>query len=51
LNRQAPSALAQSLATNPLMTPVYYAKLMGVLSDQPSVVDSRTAGLKQAGLL
>lgn len=48
---EARAALEQSLATNPLMTPAYYAKLMAVLSDQPSVIDSRTAGLKQAGLL
>jgi adenylate cyclase len=48
---EARAALEQSLATNPLMTPAYYAGLMAVLSDQPSVIDSRTAGLKQAGLL
>jgi len=48
---QARAALEQSLATNPLMTPAYYAGLMAVLSDQPSIIDSRTAGLKQAGLL
>ena len=48
---EARAALEQSLATNPLMTPAYYARLMAVLSDQPSVIESRTAGLKQAGLL
>jgi adenylate cyclase len=48
---QARAALEQSLATNPLMTPAYYAGLMAVLSDQPSIIDSRTAGLKKAGLL
>ena len=48
---EARSALEQSLTTNPLMTPAYYAKLMAVLSDQQSVIESRTAGLKQAGLL
>jgi hypothetical protein len=47
----ARGALEQSLATNPLMTTAYYAKLMAVLSDQPSVIESRTAGLKQAKLL
>jgi adenylate cyclase len=48
---EARAALEQSLATNPLMTPAYYAGLMAVLSDQASVVESRTTGLKQAGLL
>jgi hypothetical protein len=33
------------------MTPAYYAKLMAVMSDQPSVIESRTAGLERAGLL
>jgi TolB-like protein len=47
----AKTALEQSLATNPLMTPAYYANLMAVLSDQRSVIESRTAGLKQAKLL
>jgi adenylate cyclase len=50
-NAEARGALDQSLATNPLMTPAYYAKLMTVLSDQPSVIESRTAGLERAGLL
>lgn len=48
---EARAALEQSLATNPLMTPLYYAKLMAVLSDQHSVIASRTAGLERAGLL
>jgi len=48
---EARAALERSLATNPLMTPNYYAGLMAVLSDQRGVVESRTAGLKQAGLL
>jgi adenylate cyclase len=47
----AGAALEQSLGTNPLMTTAYYAGLMAVLSDQPQVVESRTAGLKSAGLL
>ena len=47
----ARAALQQSLTTNPLMTPDYYVRLMAVLSDQPSVIDSRTAGLKRVGLL
>lgn len=48
---QARSALEQSLAVNPLMTPAYYDGLVRVLSDQPAVIESRTAGLVQAGLL
>jgi adenylate cyclase len=48
---EARGALEQSLATNPLMTPAYYAGLMAVLSDQPNVVASRTVGLEQARLL
>jgi tetratricopeptide (TPR) repeat protein len=47
----ARAALEQSLATNPLMTPLSYAQLMAVLSDQPGVIESRTAGLKRVGLL
>jgi TolB-like protein len=47
----ARAALEQSLGTNPLMTPAYYAQLMAVLSDQPSVVESRTAGLKRVELI
>lgn len=48
---EARTALERSLAVNPLMTTAYYAELMSVLSDQPSVVESRTAGLRAAGLL
>ena len=48
---EARDALEQSLGTNPLMTPAYYAELMAVLSDQRSVVESRTAGLERAELL
>jgi len=48
---EARAALDQSLGVNPLMTPAYYAKLMAVMSDQPSVIESRTAGLQRAGLL
>jgi hypothetical protein len=36
---------------NPLLTPAYYAELMGVLTDQTAVVDKRTSGLHRAGLL
>lgn len=48
---EARAALEQSLAINPLMTPAYYAGLIRVLSDQQSVVESRMAGLYEAGLL
>lgn len=48
---EARAALDQSLAKNPLMTPAYYVKLMAVLTDQQSVIESRTAGLERAGLL
>jgi len=47
----ARSALERCLGHNPLMRPAYYVELMGVLSDQPSVVQSRTAGLYAAGLI
>jgi hypothetical protein len=33
------------------MRPAYYVELMGVLTDQPAVVQSRTAGLYAAGLI
>jgi hypothetical protein len=36
---------------NPLMTPLYYAELMTVLTDQPAVVDKRTSGLTSAGII
>ena len=47
----ARQVLEQSLSRNPLMRPAYYVDLMGVLTDQPAVVQSRTAGLHAAGLL
>ena len=47
----ARAASDQCLANNPLMKPAYYAKLMAVLTDQPTVIESRTAGLYSAGLL
>lgn len=47
----ARAALEQCLSHNPLMRPSYYVELMGVLSDQPAVVQSRTAGLYAAGLI
>jgi TolB-like protein len=47
----ARDALDKSLQSNPLMTPAYYAELMGVLSDQPGVVAKRTSGLANVGLL
>jgi TolB-like protein len=47
----ARNALEQCLGHNPLMRPAYYVELMGVLSDQPAVVESRTAGLYAAGLI
>jgi len=50
-NGDARSALEQCLGHNPLMRPTYYVDLMGVLSDQPAVVQSRTAGLYAAGLI
>jgi hypothetical protein len=33
------------------MTPAFYAELMGVLTDQASVIDKRTSGLRASGLL
>jgi adenylate cyclase len=48
---EAHAASEQCLANNPLMKPSYYAKLMAVLTDQPAVIESRTAGLYAAGLL
>jgi len=47
----ARAVLEQSLGRNPLMRPAYYVELMGVLTDQPVVVESRTAGLRAAGLI
>ncbi len=47
----ARAVLEQSLARNPLMRPAYYVGLMGVLTDQPAVVQSRTSGLYAAGLI
>ncbi len=47
----ARAALDCCITHNPLMDPAYYIALMGVLSDQSSVVHSRTAGLHAAGLV
>jgi TolB-like protein len=47
----ARAVLAQCLGHNPLMRPAYYVELMGVLSDQSVVVQSRTSGLYAAGLI
>ena len=33
------------------MRPAYYVELMGVLTDQAAVVQSRTSGLYAAGLI
>jgi TolB-like protein len=41
----------RSMQNNPLLTPAYYAELMGVLTDQAAVVSRRTSGLHDAGLL
>lgn len=50
-NDAARAVLEQSLSHNPLMRPAYYVDLMGVLTDQSAVVQSRTAGLYAAGLI
>jgi adenylate cyclase len=47
----ARTVLEQCLGHNPLMRPAYYVELMNVLTDQPAVVQSRTAGLYAAGLI
>jgi adenylate cyclase len=47
----ARTVLEQCLGHNPLMRATYYVELMGVLTDQPKVVESRTAGLYAAGLI
>ncbi len=47
----ARDAVDRSMQSNPLLTPVYYANLMAVLTDQAAVVDKRTSGLYGAGLL
>jgi adenylate cyclase len=53
LGRQdaARAVLEQSIGHNPLMRPAYYVDLMGVLTDQAAVVQSRTSGLYAAGLI
>jgi adenylate cyclase len=50
-NDAARTVLEQCLGHNPLMRPAYYVELMGVLTDQPAVVESRTSGLYAAGLI
>ena len=47
----AHAVLEQCLGHNPLMRPAYYVELMGVLTDQAAVVQSRTSGLYAAGLI
>jgi TolB-like protein/predicted Zn-dependent protease len=47
----ARTAAQKCLAANSRMTPAFYANLMGVLTDQASVVDKRTSGLRASGLL
>jgi TolB-like protein len=47
----ARDAVDRSMQSNPLLTPVYYAELMGVLTDQAEVVEKRTSGLYAAALL
>ena len=47
----ARAVLEQCLGHNPLMRPAYYVELMGVLTDQSTVVQSRTEGLYAAGLI
>jgi adenylate cyclase len=50
--REAARAAAQKCrAANSHMTPAFYAELMGVLTDQASVIDKRTSGLRASGLL
>jgi adenylate cyclase len=50
-HEDARHAVDQSLQHNPLMTPAYYAELMAVLTDQPSVIEKRTSGLSSAGFI
>lgn len=47
----ARAALEKSVQHNPLMDARYYVGLMGVLTDQQTVIRSRTEGLYAAGLL
>jgi adenylate cyclase len=47
----ARAALERSVEHNPLMDARYYVGLMAVLTDQQSVIGSRTEGLYAAGLL
>jgi TolB-like protein len=47
----ARAAAQKCLAANRRMTPAFYAELMGVLTDQASVIDKRTSGLRASGLL
>jgi hypothetical protein len=44
-------AAEQCIASNPLMTPTYYAELMAVFTDQRHVIERRTQGLRSVGLL
>jgi adenylate cyclase len=47
----ARAAAEQCIASNPLMTPTYYAELMAVFTDQRHVIERRTQGLRSVGLL
>jgi predicted Zn-dependent protease len=48
---EAHSAVERCARSNPRFSPSYYRSLMGVLSDQPGVVEVRTSGLEHAGIL
>lgn len=48
---EARAAAGQCEVISPRFTAEYYAGLMAVLSDQPAVVEMRTSGLRQAGIL
>jgi TolB-like protein len=47
----ARAAVQRCVAANGSMTPAFYAELMVVLTDQGSVIDARTSGLRASGLL
>lgn len=50
-HEEARQAVDRSLQHNPLLTPTYYAELMGVLTDQPAVIEKRTSGLRAARII
>ena len=47
----AQKAVTRCESTNPAMTPEAYASLMGNLTDQETVIQMRTGGLRAAGLI